>query len=290
MYLYLQIKTIKLMETYQKMDKKLKFGLPAAITFFIIFILLVSSMTTIETGHKGVLYKTFGDGVDTTQIPLNEGFHFVAPWNKVYKVNVRQQQLFVESMKVLSSNGLDIQLDATVWFQPRHKDLAKLVKLRGLDYVDDVIKPSIRSAARNVVGRYTPEEIYSTKREAITQEIFDETNLILNENFVHLKNILVRDVTLPPTIKTAIERKLKQQQEALEYEYRLQKEQKEAERKRIEAKGIKDFQDIVSMGISEKLLRWKGIEATLKLSESPNTKIIVVGGKDGLPIIMNTEK
>ncbi len=277
------------METYQKVDKKIKFSIGTGIVIFLLFILLISSMTTIETGYKGVLYKTFGNGVDTTQIPLSEGFHFVAPWNKVYKVNVKQQQLF-ESMKVLSSNGLDIQLDATVWFQPRHKDLAKLVKLRGLDYVDDVIKPSIRSAARNVVGRYTPEEIYSTKREAITKEIFDETNQILNDNFVHLKNILVRDVTLPATIKDAIERKLKQQQEALEYEYRLQKEKKEAERKRIEAKGIKDFQDIVSMGISDKLLRWKGIEATLKLSESPNTKVIVVGGKDGLPIIMNTEK
>jgi len=277
------------METYQATDKKFNFGIGAGIIFFILFIIIVSSMTTIETGHKGVLYETLGNGVDTTQIPLGEGFHFIAPWNKVYKVNVKQQQIF-ESMKVLSSNGLDIQLDATVWFQPRHKDLAKLVKLRGLNYVDDVIKPAIRSAARNVVGRYTPEEIYSTKREAITKEIFEETNAILNKNFVHLKNVLVRDVTLPATIKNAIERKLKQQQEALEYEYRLQKEKKEAERKRIEAKGIKDFQDIVSMGISDKLLRWKGIEATLKLSESPNTKVIVVGGKDGLPIIMNAEK
>ncbi len=277
------------MENYQKNDRKLKIGLTSGLILFILLILFLSSMTTIDTGHKGVLYKPFSGGVDTTQIPLNEGFHFIAPWNTVYKIDVRQQQLF-ESMKVLSSNGLDIQLDATVWFQPRHKDLAKLVKLRGLNYVDDVIKPSIRSAARNVVGRYTPEEIYSTRREAITKEIFDETNLILNDNFVHLKNILVRDVTLPATIKNAIERKLKQQQEALEYEYRLQKEKKEAERKRIEAKGIKDFQDIVSMGISDKLLRWKGIEATLKLSESPNTKVIVVGGKDGLPIIMNSEK
>jgi regulator of protease activity HflC (stomatin/prohibitin superfamily) len=276
------------METYKKIDKRLKMGIPFGIAFFVIFIILLSSMTTINTGHKGVLYKTFGAGVDTTQIPLSEGFHFVAPWNKVFEVNVRQQQLF-ESMKVLSSNGLDIQLDATVWFQPRHKDLAKLVKLRGLEYVDDIIKPAIRSAARNVLGRYTPEEIYSTKREAITQEIFEETNQILNDNFVQLKNILVRDVTLPATIKNAIERKLKQQQEALEYKYRLQKEQKEAERKRIEAKGIKDFQDIVSMGISDKLLRWKGIEATLELSKSENSKVIIVGGKDGLPIIMNTK-
>ena len=277
------------METYKKIDKKVAFGVPMGIALFVIIIILAMSMTTIETGHKGVLYKPFSGGVDTTQIPLDEGFHFVAPWNKVYTLNVKQQQLF-ESMKVLSSNGLDIQLDATVWFQPRHKDLAKLVKLRGLNYIDDVIKPAIRSAARNVVGRYTPEEIYSTKREAITKEIFEETEKILDANFVHLKNILVRDVTLPSTIKNAIERKLKQQQEALEYEYRLQKEKKEAERKRIEAKGIKDFQDIVSMGISDKLLRWKGIEATLKLSESPNTKVIIVGGKDGLPIIMNADK
>ena len=277
------------METYRTTSKKSITGIVAGILIFMFLILIISSMVSIDTGHKGVLYKPFGNGVDTTQVPLEEGFHFIAPWNKVFKVDVRQQQLF-ESMKMLSSNGLDIQMDATVWFQPRHKDLAKLIKLRGLNYIDDVIKPSIRSAARNVVGRYTPEEIYSTKREAITQEIFDETEKILNKNFVHLKNVLVRDVTLPPTIKSAIERKLKQQQEALEYEYRLQKEKKEAERKRIEAKGIKDFQDIVSMGISDKLLRWKGIEATLKLSESPNSKVIIVGGKDGLPIIMNAGK
>ena len=200
------------METYKKIDKKIALGVPAGIALFVLIIILAMSMTTIETGHKGVLYKPFSGGVDTTQIPLDEGFHFIAPWNKVYTLNVKQQQLF-ESMKMLSSNGLDIQLDATVWFQPRHKDLAKLVKLRGLNYIDDVIKPAIRSAARNVVGRYTPEEIYSTKREAITKEIFDETEKILDDNFVHLKNILVRDVTLPPTIKNAIERKLKQQQE-----------------------------------------------------------------------------
>ncbi len=277
------------MDTNYKNSKKMNAGILAGIVLFFLLVLIFSSMVTIDTGHKGVVFKTFGKGIDTTQIPLEEGFHFVAPWNKVYKVDVRQQQLF-EQMKMLSSNGLDIQMDATVWFQPRHKDLAKLIKLRGPNYIEDVIKPAIRSAARNVVGRYTPEEIYSTRREAITKEIFDETENILDQNYVRLKNILVRDVTLPPTIKSAIERKLKQQQEALEYEYRLQKEKKEAERKRIEAKGIKDFQDIVSMGISEKLLRWKGIEATLKMSESPNTKIIVIGGKDGLPIIMNPEK
>ena len=256
----------------------------------VLIILLAASVVTIGPGERGVIFRPFGGGVDTIRPPLSEGVHLVAPWNKVYIYDVRQQQV-KEVMKVLSQDGLDITLEASVWFQPQVKNLAKLHKYRGRNYVDDVLKPAVRSATRAVVGRYTPEQIYSSKREAIQQEIFDETAQILKNQFVQLNKILVRDVTLPPTIKTAIERKLKQQQEALEYEFRLQKEKKEAERKRIEAEGIRDFQHIVTEGISDKLLRWKGIEATLKLAESPNSKVIVIGsGKDGLPIILNPEK
>ncbi len=252
-------------------------------------IALLNSVVTIGPGEAGVIFRPLGMGVDTVHPPLSEGVHIVAPWNKVYVYNIRQQQLF-ETMKVLSQDGLDIKLDASIWFQPVVKDLAKLHKFRGRTYVDDVLKPAVRSATRSVVGRYTPEQIYSTKREAIQQEIYDETRKILANQYVQLNKILVRDVTLPTTIKTAIERKLKQQQEALEYEFKLQKEKKEAERKRIEAQGIRDFQHIVTEGISDKLLRWKGIEATLKLAESPNAKVIVIGsGKDGLPIILNPE-
>ncbi len=255
----------------------------------VLIILLAASVVTVGPGERGVIFRPFGGGVDTIRPPLSEGVHLVAPWNKVYIYDVRQQQI-KEVMKVLSQDGLDITLEASVWFQPQIKNLAKLHKYRGRNYIDDVLKPAVRSATRAVVGRYTPEQIYSSKREAIQQEIFDETAQILKNQFVQLNKILVRDVTLPPTIKTAIERKLKQQQEALEYEFRLQKEKKEAERKRIEAEGIRDFQHIVTEGISDKLLRWKGIEATLKLAESPNSKVIVIGsGKDGLPIILNPE-
>ncbi len=283
------------MEKIQTFDPEYttKKGLKAVMLVFaviILFILLATSIVNIGPGQAGVVFRPFGGGVDTVRPPLSEGMHIIAPWNKVYVYNVRQQQLF-ETMKVLSQDGLDIKLDASIWYQPKIKDLAKLHKYRGRNYVDDVLKPAVRSATRSVVGRYTPEQIYSSKREAIQQEIFDETKKLLDKQFVQLNKILVRDVTLPPTIKTAIERKLKQQQEALEYEFRLQKEKKEAQRKRIEAEGIRDFQHIVTEGISDKLLRWKGIEATLKLSESPNSKIIVIGaGKDGLPIILNPEK
>ena len=262
----------------------------AIIGIVVLLIFLLNTFVTIGPGQAGVIFRPFGGGVDTKSPPLSEGIHMVAPWNKVYIYNIRQQQMF-ETMKVLSQDGLDIKLDASIWFQPVAKDIAKLHKYRGREYVDDVLKPAVRSATRSVVGRYTPEQIYSSKREAIQQEIFDETRKILANQYIQLNKILVRDVTLPTTIKTAIERKLKQQQEALEYEFKLQKEKKEAERKRIEAQGIRDFQHIVTEGISDKLLRWKGIEATLKLAESPNSKVIVVGsGKDGLPIILNSDK
>ena len=150
-----------------------------------------------------------------------------------------------------------------------------------------MLLPSIRSAARSVVGRYTPEQLYSSKRDAIQQEIFEETRNLVNDQFIQLNEVLVRDVTLPPTIKDAIERKLRQEQESLEYEFRLTKAEKEAERQRIDAEGKAAANRILSASLTDKILQEKGIEATLQLSKSPNAKVVVVGGGDGgLPIIL----
>jgi len=263
-----------------------KFLIPLVFILIVLIIFLSKSTINIGSGRAGVLFKTFGGGVVTDKPPLGEGFHIIAPWNDVIVYNVKQQEI-LEKMSVLSSNGLDIKLEATVWFEPNYNKLGFLHQKRGTNYVNDVIKPAIRSAARSVVGRYTPEQIYSSKRDAIQKEIFEETKIILDNQYIKLNDVLVRDVSLPLTIKTAIERKLKQEQESLEYEFRIVKERKEAERKRIEAKGIKDFQDIVSNGISEKLLKWKGIEATLDLAKSPNAKVVIIGsGKEGMPIIL----
>ena len=217
---------------------------------------------------------------------MGEGFHFVAPWNKVIEYEVRQQELF-EQMKVLSSNGLEIQIDASAWFQPVYSEVGKLHQNLGENYLERVIQPAIRSAARSVVGRYTPEQLYSSKRDVIQEEIFEETKKILDKQYVQLNEVLVRDVTLPTTIKQAIERKLKQEQESLEYEFRLVTAAKEAEKVRIEAQGKADANKILSASLTDKILQDKGIDATLKLSESPNTKIVVVGaGESGLPLIL----
>lgn len=268
------------------MERLPKYLLPGLLGFFVLVILISKSAITIGSGQAGVLYKTFGGGVVTDEAPLGEGFHIVAPWNRVFVYEVRQQELF-EKMKVLSSNGLEIQIDASAWFQPAYESLGKLHQEKSEQYVNRILLPAIRSAARSVVGRYTPEQLYSSKRDAIQQEIYTETQMIVQDQYIQLNEILVRDVTLPPTIREAIEKKLKQEQETLEYEFRLVTAEKEAERQRIEARGKADANRILSASLTNKILQDKGIDATIKLSESPNSKIVIVGsGESGLPLIL----
>ncbi|MDN3493768.1 prohibitin family protein [Winogradskyella bathintestinalis] len=271
------------------MEKLPKVGLPILIGIVLLIIIIAKSAVTIDSGEAGVLFKTFGEGVVIDEPPLGEGFHIVAPWNKVFVYEVRRQEIF-EKMKVLSSNGLDIQLDASIWYQPDESQLGLLHKEIGDNYLNRIILPTIRSAARSVVGRYTPEQLYSSKRDAIQEEIFEETKKIVDGQFIMIDEILVRDVTLPPTIKDAIERKLKQEQESLEYEFRLVTADKEAQRQIIEAQGKADANKILSASLNDKILQDKGIEATIKLSESPNSKVIVIGsGKSGMPIILGNQ-
>ncbi len=263
-----------------------KFIVPIVAVVFIVIYILATSTKTIDSGKAGVLYRKFSNGVDTTHT-YSEGFHIIAPWNTMFIYEVRQQEIF-EKMAVLSSNGLDIKLDASIWFQPDFSKLGNLHQEKGENYIERIIMPAVRSATRSVVGRYTPEQIYSSKRDAIQQEIFEETKKIVAGQYIQLNSVLVRDVTLPTTIKEAIERKLRQEQESLEYEFRLEKAEKEAERQRIEAEGKATANKLLNASLSSNILKEKGIEATLKLAESQNSKVIVIGsGGDGMPIILN---
>jgi len=268
------------------MNKIPRIGIPLLITITFSMLILAKSFVTIGSGEAGVLYKIFGGGVVTDEPPMSEGFHFVLPWNKVFIYEVRQQEVF-EKMNVLSSNGLDIKLEASAWFQPKYEDLGKLHQEKSEAYKQRILLPAIRSAARSVVGRYTPEQLYSTKRDAIQQEIYVETKKVVEDQYIQLNAVLVRDVTLPVPIKEAIERKLRQEQESLEYEFRLVTAAKEAEKQVIEAQGKADANRILAASLTPNILRDKGIEATLILAQSPNTKVVVVGsGKDGLPLIL----
>lgn len=255
----------------------------------LVLILSWSSMTvTINSGEGGVLFRKFGSGVDT-EVTYGEGFHFIAPWNKMFIYEVRQQEA-TEKMEVLSSNGLYISVELSAWYVPDYAQLGMLHQKIGQGYLNRVVRPSLRSATRSVIGRYEPEQIYSSKRDAIQEEIFEETKKILIPQFVQLNEVLVRDVVLPITIKNAIESKLKQEQEALEYKFKLQKAVQEAEKQRIEADGKANANRILNASLSDKILQDKGIEATLELANSPNTKIIVIGGGDkGLPLILGNQ-
>jgi len=208
----------------------------------------------------------------------------------VYIYNIKQQEEFESGMRVLSSNGLEISLDVSVLYQPDIEELGLLHKTKGEDYLHIVIVPEIRAVARSVIGRYAPEQLYSTKRDAIQNEIYEETKKKVEPQHVQINSVLVRDVTLRPSIKEAIQRKLTQEQEALEYEFRLEKAKQEAEKVRIEAEGKALANRILNASLTTNILLEKGIEATLQLSESTNAKVIVIGsGKDGLPIILGNQ-
>jgi regulator of protease activity HflC (stomatin/prohibitin superfamily) len=262
-------------------------GLPIILMSLLLIVFISRSSVNIGYGEAGVLFKTLGGGVETEKPPKGEGFRIIAPWNKIFIYDVKQQEV-LESMQVLSSNGLEISLDVSMLYQPKYDELGLLHQTKGVNYLNTVLLPTVRAVARSVVGRYTPEQLYSTKRDAIQNEIYEETRDNVDSQYIQLNAVLVRDVSLPNAIKQGIERKLVQEQEALEYEFRLVKAEQEAERQRIDAEGKAIANRILSASLTDRILQEKGIEATIKLSESPNSKIIVIGsGDNGLPIILN---
>jgi len=271
----------------KKAQTQMKVILLLIASAILLIVLVTKSAITINAGENGVVFRTFGNGIDENEKPLGEGFHLIAPWNKVFVYSLKLKEK-AEEMLVLSSNGLEIRVDVSTWFRPLPGKLPYLVKEISTDYEGTIVIPAMRSAARSVIGRYTPEEIYSTKRDAIQDEIFAETKRILEEKYIAVDRALIRSVILPETIKKAIESKLEQEQLALEYQFKLDRASKEAERQRIAADGEAVANRIVSSSLTDNLLKMRGIEATIKLSESNNAKTVIIGsGKDGLPLILN---
>jgi regulator of protease activity HflC (stomatin/prohibitin superfamily) len=250
---------------------------------------------TIPPGAVGVLWLRFGGGTVLYRY-LGEGLHVIAPWDKIYIYDVRLQQL-EQDFDVLSADGLKMTVNIAYRFQAIPDTVPALHQYVGPNYVSVLLTTEIGARARDVFSRNTPEEIFSDRRIQIQSEILTDVQADLRKtfspmaghpiDFLRLDDVLIRGITLPPEVEAAINRKEEQKQLNLEYDYRLLREAKETERKRIEAQGIREFQDIVSSGITDSYLRWKGIEATLELARSNNAKVVIVGGgKGGLPIIL----
>lgn len=276
-----------------KLKEKIKANFPLLIVALLILLFIAvyfwpRIFITIKSGEGGVLFSRFFGGTITDRV-YPEGFHIIPPWNIMNIYNVRVQQTRRE-MDVLTIKGLPIHLTFSIRYQPDYYVLGVMHQKVGMDYVNKIVIPEVESALRTIIGRYEAEEVYSTKR-GIIQNFINEAVQQVSERFVRIDDVLITNVELPQLIKEAIELKLEQKQRAEAYVYILQKEKKEAERKRIEAAGIRDYNKIVASSLSEQVLTWKGVQATLKLAESENAKVIVVGaGKDGLPIILNPNK
>ncbi|MFZ5452563.1 MAG: prohibitin family protein [Thermodesulfobacteriota bacterium] len=250
----------------------------------ILVCLLWSTVVMVPAGHVGV-QTLFGKVFPET---LGEGIHFINPLISVYDMSVRTREVF-EHAEVPSKEGLNVVLEASMLYHVEPDKAARLYQQVGPRFDQVVLTPQFRSAIRGVTVQHEAKDLYTSGRELIASQITQDLEKPLKERGLVLEKVLLRRITLPKMVEEAINDKLAAEQQAQQMQFVLAKETQEAERKRIEAKGIQDFQNIVSQGISDPLLRWKGIEATKMLAESKNTKVIIVGGKDGLPLILNTE-
>ena len=247
-----------------------------------VIIVVMASTTSIPTGNVGVL-TLFGRVTGET---LPEGIHVVNPLKSVQKLSVQTQSL-KESANVPSNEGLILALDTSLLFRLDKDKAAYVYQSVGENYVEKIVEPTLRAAIRASTSAHTANALYTNARELVQQQIQDELKKQLDPRGVIVENVLLRDVQLPATLKGSIEAKQQAEQDALRMNFTLQKEKQEAERKRIEAQGIADFQKIVATGISAQLLEWKGIEATEKLALSANAKVVIIGNpKNGLPLVL----
>jgi regulator of protease activity HflC (stomatin/prohibitin superfamily) len=248
-------------------------------------ILFFSSVVSIPTGNVGVL-TLFGR---VTGQALGEGIHLINPLKAVQKLSIQTQSV-KESANVPSNEGLILALDTSLLFHLDRTKAAEVFQKVGSDYAEKIVEPTLRAAIRASTSSHTANALYTNARELVQQQIQEELTAQLAPRGVIVENVLLRDVQLPAMLKGSIEAKQQAEQDALRMSFILQKERQEAERKRIEAQGISDFQKIVAQGISPQLLEWKGIEATEKLATSANAKIVVVGNpKNGLPLILGPQ-
>lgn len=255
-----------------------------AIVLIVLMVAGCSMTKSIASGEAGVKYSSFS-GTDLTA-SYGEGLNVFMPWERMIVYDVRTKTE-TEAITALSSNGLTIGMEISVRYHPKADQLPYLHTTFGQEYYERLIQPEIRSAAREVVGRYTPEELYSSRRTELQSEIERRVAGATESRFVEVEAILIRDVTLPDQIRQAIETKLQEEQRVQQIEFTIERETREAERKRIEAEGQAAAQRILNDSLTPQLLQYQGIQATQALAQSPNAKVVIIGGDGGgLPVIL----
>ena len=272
------------------------------------FLIAPNVIVTVPTGHVGILWKRFRGGTQLDpRLLKDEGMRVLLPWDKLFLYDLRLQT-HDDTYNAISKDGVNLKATIDIRFRLKHDAVPQLHQTIGPDYVKRMLSPEIGNRAREIFAEYTAEEVYSTKRQEIQKKIRTHTEAMLGQSmiqrteqeseygehyrislseFLIIYDTLVLGLELPATVNAAINRKIEQYYLVQEYGFRVEREKKESERKQIEAYGIRDFQQTVTQGISDSYVRWRGIEATLQLAQSPNTKIVIIGsGKDGLPVIL----
>lgn len=255
-----------------------------AIIALLVWVFSNKLFDRVPNGHHGVLYNNFsGINMNRTYEP---GLKLVLPWTSIVSVDTRRQgdNIIVNAN---TKNGLGVKCNINIQFKPIVDKLPHLMSSINSDYKNLFVKPEARGAISAIIGRYTADELYAGNQEQLQKEMMDLLVPALKEHYILVERVIIQEITLPKSISDAIEQKLQQEQESQEYEFKLKKAELEAQRLLIEADGLAAYNKSLSANLSDNVLKFKGIEATLELAKSPNTKIIVIGDKDGLPVILN---
>ena len=288
-------------------------SLPIIVVYLMVatligFLIAPNVIITVPTGHVGILWKRFRGGTQLDpRLLKDEGMRVLLPWDQLFLYDLRLQTT-TDTYNAISKDGVNLTATLNIRFRLKHDAVPQLHQTIGPDYVTRMLRPEIGNRAREIIAQYTAEEVYSTKRQEVQKEIRAHTMQMLGQSMLQrseteseygehyrisldemliLYDTLLLGMELPPTVNAAINRKIEQYYLVQEYGFRVEREKKESERKQIEADGIRAFQQTVTQGISDSYVRWRGIEATLQLAQSPNTKIVIIGsGKDGLPVIL----
>src|SRR6185295_16891465 len=272
------------------------------------FLIAPNVIVTVPTGHVGILWKRFRGGTQVDpRLLKDEGMRVLLPWDKLFLYDLRLQTT-TDTFNAISKDGVNLSATINIRFRLKHDAVPQLHQTIGPDYITRMLTPEIGNRTREIIALYTAEEVYSTKRQVVQEEIRSHAKKMLGQSMLQrteneseygehyqislddmliLYDTLVLGLELPATVNAAINRKIEQYYLVQEYAFRVDREELESKRKQIEANGIRDFQQTVTQGISDSYVRWRGIEATLQLAQSPNTKIVIIGsGKDGLPVIL----
>lgn len=257
----------------------------ALLALFILTFFSTRMIITVPAGHQGVIWRRlWGTDLDTV---FPEGTQLIFPWNRMTVYDLRIQRHDLE-VRVLSTDGLEIPVSVNIRYHPERKTLPRLHQQIGPDYRDRIVVPEVTAAVRQIMGGYRPQQLYTVRTDEMQSRIIELAAKQARERFVEIDDVLIAQIRLPDIVQAAIQQKLRQEQEAEEYRYRIAKEEQERLRKELEAQGIANYQRIINeQPIADATLRWRGIDATLQLARSNNAKVIVIGGQSGLPLILD---